>query len=75
MIPPTVDWEDFRVDIIRICTRFSDIEEFRNKLKVKIECLVNEKSNDDHNKYESERMLLILFDIVDKYESKECCEL
>ena len=67
-------WEEFKIDIIQICTKFEDIEEFRNKLKVKLEYLVCENGNDELKQYSSERMLAILYEIIEKYESKENSE-
>lgn len=64
-------WSDYRIDLIQICSEFADNEEFRNKLKIKIEDLLNSMSDNNHNKYEVERILLILFDIIDKYGTKE----
>jgi len=67
-------WEDFKIDIFRICTKFADVEGFRNKFKAKIEFLVKENGIDEYKKYSNEKMLLILLSIIDKYESKESFE-
>ncbi len=67
-------WEDFKVDIIRVCSLFSNVEEFRNRLKLKLECLIDGNINDENKNYYNQSMLLIVFDIIDKYESKEDSE-
>lgn len=69
--PEFEDWEEYITDIIGICAEFADVEEFRNKLKIKIELLVNENSNNEYRRYSIERMLQVLFAIIDEYETKE----
>ncbi|MEW8995294.1 SWIM zinc finger domain-containing protein [Clostridium sp.] len=67
-------WEEYRIDILRICTEFADIEVLRNKLRMKIEYLIEKNSSDNYMKYSNESMLQILFDIIDKYGTKEEAE-
>ncbi|NFA43603.1 hypothetical protein EXM65_13690 [Clostridium botulinum] len=64
-------WEDYRVDLLKICVEFSDVKEFRNKLKIKIEDLINKSSNKDYMKYINESMLEIIFQMLDKYSTNE----
>ncbi|PRR85880.1 SWIM zinc finger family protein [Clostridium luticellarii] len=64
-------WDDYRINLIQICSEFADNEEFRNQLKIKIEDLLNSMSHNSYNEYGVERILLILFDIIDKYGTKE----
>lgn len=63
-------WEEYSIEIIRIMAEFSDVEIFRSKLKMKLEYLVND-SNNKYGKYSREKLLIILFDIIKEYESKE----
>lgn len=65
------EWIDYRIDLIQICSEFADNEEFRNQLKIKIEDLINSMSGNSYNEYGIERMLLILFNIIDRYGTKE----
>jgi hypothetical protein len=64
-------WIDYRIDLIKICSEFADNEEFRHQLKIKIEDLLNSMPDNSCNEYGIEKMLLILFDIIDKYGTRE----
>jgi uncharacterized Zn finger protein len=67
-------WEDFKVDILRICAEFADIEVLRNKLRVKIENIVNENFGNEYMEYTNESMLQILFDMIEEYGTKDEAE-
>ncbi len=67
-------WESYLIDMLRICAHFADVEVFRKKLRMKIEYLVNNKTSDDYMKYSTERMLRILFDMIEEYGTKEEAE-
>ncbi|MFL0197724.1 hypothetical protein ACJDU8_19445 [Clostridium sp. WILCCON 0269] len=58
------EWDEYRIDMLRLCVKFADVEEFREKLRMKIEYLVDKNSDNNYNKYSNESMLRILFDIV-----------
>ncbi|HIG0362329.1 TPA: SWIM zinc finger family protein [Clostridium sporogenes] len=64
-------WEEYKIDILRMCTEFADVEKLRNKLRSKIECMIDKKGNNDYTKYTNENMLLILFDIINLYGTEE----
>lgn len=64
-------WEEYKIDILRICTEFADVEKLRNKLRSKIECMIDKKGNNDYIKYINEEMHLILFDIINLYGTEE----
>lgn len=68
------DWEEYKIDILRICSKFTDIEVLREKLRMKIEDLVNKNSSDEYVKYSNESMLRILFDMIEEYGTKEEAE-
>jgi len=69
------EWEDYKIDILRICSEFADDEEFRNKLREKLKDMINESSSDnsdDHSiEYISENIHIVLFDIINEYDTKE----
>ncbi|EPY2278994.1 SWIM zinc finger family protein [Clostridium sporogenes] len=65
------EWEEYKIYILRICTEFADVEKFRNKLRSKIEYMIDKNTNNNHRKYTNENMLLILFDIINLYGTKE----
>lgn len=67
-------WEDYRINILELCAEFADMETLRNKLKVKIEWLINKNLNDDNMEYYNESMLLILLSIMEEYGSKDEAE-
>jgi len=64
-------WEDYKIDILRLCTEFADVEELRNKLRMKIDNTVSKNSDDEYKKYSNERMLQILFEIIDVYGTEK----
>ncbi len=37
-------WEEYKIDILRMCTEFADVEKLRNKLRSKIECMIDKKA-------------------------------
>ncbi|WP_291579603.1 SWIM zinc finger family protein [Clostridium sp. UBA6640] len=69
------EWEDYKIDILRICAEFADDEEFRNKLREKLKDMINESSSDnsdDHSiEYISENIHIVLFDIINEYDTEE----
>lgn len=67
-------WEDYKIDILRICTEFADIEILRKKLTMKIESLINENSADRYSEYNNESMLRILFNLIEEYGTSEEAE-
>lgn len=67
-------WSNYRIDLLKICAEFADIEECRVRLIEKIKQELNEKSNRDFTDYENEEKLIIIFHIVDKFGSKKEAE-
>lgn len=67
-------WEDYRIDILRLCAEFADVEELRNKLRMKIEYSVNTNLGDEYKRYSNERMLKILFELIAEYGTQEEAE-
>mgnify|MGYP001017603877 CR=1 FL=1 len=67
-------WEDYKIEILRLCTEFADIEILRKKLIMKIECLVNGISDNGYMKYSNESMLKILFNLIEEYGTDEEAE-
>ncbi|MBS4200542.1 hypothetical protein KHA93_12965 [Bacillus sp. FJAT-49732] len=60
-------WENFRIDLLGICTEFADLPILRTKLKMKIEELM-----DGHfTQYDKESLLQILLGMTEKYGTKE----
>ncbi|WP_346938485.1 hypothetical protein [uncultured Clostridium sp.] len=68
------EWEEYRIDILSVCAEFADIEDFREKLRIKIKYFINKNSNDEYEKYSNESMLQILFDMIEKYGTEEDAE-
>lgn len=68
------EWEDYKIDLFRLCVEFADVEVLRNKLRMNIEYTVSKNSGDEYKKYSNERLLQILFEIIDGYGTKEEAE-
>ncbi len=64
-------WEDYKIDILRLCTEFADVEYLREKLKIKIEHNLNKNSDSEYKRYINERMLQILFELIEDYGTEE----
>jgi uncharacterized Zn finger protein len=67
------EWEEFRIDLLRNCVEFADIAAFRNTLRRKIETEI-EISQYSGNKYSVEGLLHILYEMIDRYGTKEEAE-
>ncbi|MFB9989498.1 SWIM zinc finger family protein [Bacillus benzoevorans] len=67
------EWEELRIDLLRICVEFADIVAFRNTLRKKIETEI-EISQYSGNKYSHEGMLHLLYEMIDMYGTKEEAE-
>ncbi|MGO5066820.1 SWIM zinc finger family protein [Clostridium sp. LCP25S3_F8] len=65
------EWEDYKIDILKIGAKFADIEKLRNKLISKIEYMIDKNGNNKNTKYIDENMLMILFDIINLYGTEE----
>lgn len=67
-------WEEYRIDLLRICTYFADVEILRNKLKIKIDSLVNKSCSDNYLKYNNECLLQIIYNMIEQYGTEEEAE-
>lgn len=68
------DWTDYRIDMLGLCAEAATTEALRDKLKIKLNYLIDKNSNNEHMKYSNESMLHILFNMVNKYGTKEEAE-
>lgn len=64
-------WEDYKIDILRLCAEFADIERLRNKLRMKIEYSIDNTSGNEYNKYSNESMLRIVLGLIETYGTQE----
>jgi len=64
-------WEDYRIDLLRLCVEFADVESSRNKLREKIADTVSKNSGDAYKQYSNEAMLQLLFEITEIYGTEE----
>lgn len=64
-------WEDYKIELLKICADFADIDVLRQKLVMKIESLIERNSSNRYFTYYNEGMLQIQLDIVEKYGSEE----
>ncbi|MDI3476889.1 MAG: hypothetical protein PWQ59_414 [Thermoanaerobacterium sp.] len=65
------EWNDYKIDLLRLCLEFADVEKLRNELIAKIKSIVIMNSGDEYKRYSNEKMLQILFEIVDTYGTDE----
>ena len=68
------DWTDYRMDILGLCVDVAITEVLRNKLKIKLNYLIDKNYNNEYMKYSNECMLHILFNMINKYGTKEEAE-
>jgi len=68
------DWIDYRIDMLGLCAEVATTEALRDKLKIKLNYLIEKNSNNQYMEYSNESMLHILFNMVNKYGSKEEAE-
>lgn len=68
------DWTDYRIDMLGLCAEVATTEALRDKLKIKLNYLIDKNSNNENMKYSNESMLHILFNMVNKYGTKEEAE-
>lgn len=64
-------WEDYKIDLLRLCIEFADIEALREQFKKKIEYIISKNSSNEYKEYYNEQMLQILFQIIDTYGCEE----
>ncbi|OOM78355.1 hypothetical protein CLPUN_19640 [Clostridium puniceum] len=68
------DWTDYRMDILGLCVDVAITEVLRNKLKIKLNYLIDKNYKNEYMKYSNECMLHILFNMINKYGTKEEAE-
>lgn len=65
-------WSDFKTEMLRLCAEFAYIEKFREELIEKIKSQIQDDNDANYSmKYKNEKMLLILYEIIDEYGSEE----
>ncbi|WP_243145990.1 hypothetical protein [Clostridium chromiireducens] len=67
-------WTDYRMDMLGLCAEAATTEVLRDKLKIRLNYLIDKNSNNENMKYSNENMLHILFNMVNKYGTKEEAE-
>ncbi|MDZ5473296.1 hypothetical protein SM124_16380 [Bacillus sp. 31A1R] len=67
-------WLDFKVDLLEICFEFADDVILREQLTHKIETMLDEHSNDSYTHYSNERLLQLLFQLINQYGTEEEAE-
>lgn len=67
-------WTDYRMDMLGLCAEVATTEALRDKLKIELNYLIDKNSNNENMKYSNENMLHILFNMVNKYGTKEEAE-
>lgn len=67
-------WDNFRIDLLSICTVFADDDKLRKRLKDKIDAGLSRGDDDNFSKYEKEELLKLMYSLVEEYESPEAAE-
>ncbi|MCC3357878.1 SWIM zinc finger family protein [Bacillus sp. REN16] len=67
-------WVDYKIDLLNVCFEFAEDETLREKLKIKIESMLNEKTNDRYLHYGNESLLQLLFQLIEQYGTQEEAE-
>ncbi|MGL5616733.1 MAG: SWIM zinc finger family protein [Sarcina sp.] len=62
-----VGWEEYRIDLLRIFIRFTDIEELREKFIEEIKRLINVSSKNHYNEYSVEQLHNMLLEVTEEY--------
>lgn len=64
-------WEDFRIDLLRICAELAEAEKLRERLKQAIERQIAVHTHHKHGSYTVEALLKLLFQLILDYGSEE----
>jgi len=67
-------WEDFRMDLLEICLEFADDAIHREQLRRIMESMLDEESSDRYTNYKNERILQLLFQLIEQYGTQEEAE-
>ncbi|MCD3331427.1 SWIM zinc finger family protein, partial [Clostridium botulinum] len=65
------DLEEYKIELLKMCLEFIDIEVFRNKIKKELRRLIELNKYDTFRGYYNEELNLILFEIISKYGTEE----
>lgn len=68
------EWDDYRIDILNICTIFAYTKENKNMLKSKIEDLIDTSSDNYYDKYKNEKLLELQYYLIVDDGSEEDVE-
>lgn len=64
-------YEEYKIDILNICTTLCDNDKLRNILMRKLEYLLETGNDSEYNNYFKEYLLKIMFYIIEEYKTKE----
>ncbi|MBD2846571.1 hypothetical protein IDH44_15330 [Paenibacillus sp. IB182496] len=67
-------WEDYRIELLEICTGLVRAEELRDRLKTAIKRHIAAHANDPYGKYTAEALLKLLFQLIREYGSSADAE-
>lgn len=63
------DWQDYRIDLLGICFRFIEEEQYRKTFKKKLMDLIDNEIC-EFSDYYKEKMLMMQYEIISEYESE-----
>jgi hypothetical protein len=67
-------WEDYRIELLRICAGIAGNEACRNRLTAVIKRLIDQKKEDAYSRYTTESLLSLLLEMTGKYGTEQEAE-
>lgn len=67
-------WDDYRIEILKICMIFINKKDNRNKLKSKIEKVIDSNADDFYSKYKNEKLLELQYYLIVDYDPEDVVE-
>lgn len=60
-------WEDYRIDVLEICTSFVADDQSRGTLMEELESMIDESDEQHYKKYSNERVFNMMYEIIETY--------
>lgn len=69
--PELAGWDDFRIELLSICTEFADNVVLRSKLQGLLESKIVDQSDNWSHDYKNERILLLLYSLLETHGTQQ----
>ena len=60
-------WEDYRIDVLEICTSFAADNQFRETLMEELESMIDESDQQRYIKYANERVFNMMYEVIETH--------